>query len=124
MQTEITLVRIYLKEGDHGHRKGLMAEIFALLHDRHRVRGVTAFRGIAGFGSGGEVHSTDLLRLTARLPLVIEFFDTPEVVDAAVLALSDLVADDHMVLWKGSCPSIGSRAQIDPAGEIGEAKAP
>lgn len=124
MPTEITLVRIYLKEGDHGHRKGLMAEIFGLLHDRHKVRGVTAFRGIAGFGSSGEVHSTDLLRLTAKLPLVIEFFDTPEVVDAAILALSDLVPNDHMVLWKGTSPSIGPRAGVDPAGAIGEAKAP
>lgn len=114
MQTEITLVRIYLSEGDHGHGKSLLTEIFGLLHDRHQVRGVTVFRGIAGFGSGGEVHSADLLRLTAKLPLVIEFFDTPEVVDAALLALNGLVPNEHMVLWKGSCLSIGPGARVDP----------
>ena len=107
MQTEITLVRIYLSEGDHGHRKNLMAEILSLLHDRHRVRGVTVFRGIAGFGHDGEVHSADLLRLNAKLPLVIEFFDTPEVVDAAIVALDDLVPSGHLVMWGGTCQTIG-----------------
>ena len=107
MKTEITLVRIYLSEGDHDHGKNVMTEIFALLHDRHQVRGVTVFRGIAGFGSGGEVHSADLLRLTTKLPLVIEFFDTPEVVDAAIAALSELVPNEHLVMWKATCQSIG-----------------
>lgn len=103
MQTEITLVRVYLSEGDHGRRRTLLDEIFSLLHDRHQVRGVTVFRGIAGFGSGGEVHSADLLRLTANLPLVIEFFDTPPVVEAAIQALNGLVPNEHLVMWKANC---------------------
>lgn len=103
MQTEITLVRIYISEGDHGRRKTLLDEIFSLLHDRHQVRGVTVFRGIAGFGSGGEAHSADLLRLTANLPLVIEFFDTPAVVDAAIHALDGLVPGEHLLMWKAQC---------------------
>ncbi len=103
MQTEITLVRIYISEHDHGRRGTLLKEIFSLLHDQHRVRGVTVFRGIAGFGSGGEVHAADLLRLTASLPLVIEFFDTPRVVDAAVAALSGLVSAEHLVMWRANC---------------------
>ena len=115
MQTEITMVRIYLSEGDHGHGKSLMTEIFGLLHDRHQVRGVTVFRGVAGFGSGGEVHSADLLRLTAKLPLVIEFFDMPEVVDAAIVALRDLVPNRHLVMWNARCHSIGTASRVaDP----------
>lgn len=73
MEKDMTLVRIYLSEGDHGVHNGLLDEIMAILHDEHRVNGVTVFRGIAGFGSKGTVHSADLLRLSANLPLVVDF---------------------------------------------------
>ena len=103
MHKEVTVVRIYVSEGDHGRRQSLMEEVFRLLHDRHQVRGVTVFRGVAGFGRSGEVHSSDLLRLTANLPLVIEFYDSPEVVDAALKMLNGLVPPGHVVLWRAAC---------------------
>lgn len=100
MAREVTVVRIYLKETDHGRRKTLMEEILNVLHDQHRVRGVVVFRGIAGFGSSGEVHAADILRLSADLPLVVEFFDDPKVVEAALDLLHDLVPPDHVVQWR------------------------
>ena len=104
MHKDITVVRIYLSEADHGHgHKSLMEEIFSLLHDRHQIHGVTVFRGIAGFGSKGEVHSADLLRLTANLPLVIEFFDEPQVVEAAIKAIDGLVPPGRIVTWQARC---------------------
>ena len=103
MKKDVTMVRIYISEADHGRRKNLMEEIFALLHDQHRVHGVTVFRGIAGFGIKGEVHSADLLRLTANLPLVIEFFDEPEAIEEALKALNGLVPAGHMVQWTAVC---------------------
>jgi uncharacterized protein len=84
MESEVTIVRIYLSEGDHGRRKNLMQEILNILHDQHRVRGVTVFRGIAGFGNTGEVHAADILRPMVDLPLVIEFFDKPTLVQAVL----------------------------------------
>jgi uncharacterized protein len=99
MPDQVTVVRIYLSEADHGHRRNLMREILALLRDQHKIHGVTVFRGIAGFGASGEVHAADLLRLTADLPLVIEFFDKPALVDAAVTALNGLVPESHMISW-------------------------
>ncbi len=103
MSKNIIVVRIYISEADHGRRKSLMQEIFSLLHDQHRVKGVTVFRGIAGFGKSGEVHSSDLLRLTADLPLVIEFFDKPEVVQAALKILNGLVPAGHIVSFEAKC---------------------
>jgi PII-like signaling protein len=100
---DVTVTRIYLKEADHGKRKTLMEEILSILHDQHRVRGVVVFRGIAGFGSKGEVHAADMLRLTVDLPIVIEFFDQPQVVAAAVKLLEDLVPADHIVQWAAQC---------------------
>lgn len=99
MNKQMILVRIYLSEADHGRKHNLLDEIMEVLHDRHRVHGVTVFRGIAGFGSKGAVHSADLLRLTQRLPLVVEFFDEPATVEAALAALGDLIPSGHLVSW-------------------------
>lgn len=103
MATEVTMARIYLSEGDHGDHTTLMQEILNILHDQHRVRGVTVFRGIAGFGHTGEVHAADLLRLMVNLPLVIEFFDSPDVVEAVMPILTKLVPPDRIVSWEATC---------------------
>jgi uncharacterized protein len=99
MANDILMVRIYLSEADHGRRKTLMREILTLLQDRHAVQGVTVFRGIAGFGAGGEIRADDILRLNVDLPLVIEFFDEPKVAEAAIHLLDDLVPGGHIVSW-------------------------
>jgi PII-like signaling protein len=103
MQKEMTMVRIYLREADHGRHNGLLQEIMSILHDEHRVHGVTVLRGIAGFGRHGEIHSADLLRLNVHLPLVIEFFDEPEIIDAAITALGDLAPNGHLLRWTVLC---------------------
>ena len=107
MLREVMVVRIYLKETDHGRRRTLMEEILNILHDQHRVHGVVVFRGIAGFGSSGEVHAADILRLSADLPLVIEFFDEPKVVEAALGLLHDLVPPDHIIRWPALSEATG-----------------
>ena len=99
MANDVLMARIYLSEADHGRRKTLMQEILALLQDRHAVQGVTVFRGIAGFGAGGEVRADDILRLNVDLPLVIEFFDEPKVAEAAIHLLDNLVPGGHIVSW-------------------------
>ncbi|HTT84637.1 MAG TPA: DUF190 domain-containing protein [Rhizomicrobium sp.] len=103
MHSEVTMVRIYIKEADHGKHGNLMQEILRLLHDQHRVAGITVFRGIAGFGASGEVHSADILRLNVDLPLVVEFFDEPKVVDAVLKLIRDMVPGEHIVRWPATC---------------------
>ncbi len=99
MESDIKIARIYLSEADHGKRKNLMEEIVTTLHDQHRVRGVTVFRGIAGFGDGGTIHAADILRLTVDLPLVVEFFDEPAIVDAVLAQLSESIRGHPVVTW-------------------------
>jgi PII-like signaling protein len=103
MAIEVTVVRIYLHEADHGRRKNLMQEILSLLHDQQRVKAVTVFRGIAGMGDAGEVHATDILRLMVDLPVVIEFFDEPKVVEAVLGLLNDRIPAGHIVSWQATC---------------------
>ncbi len=94
------VVRIYLREAEHGRRKTLMQEVLNILHDQQRVQGVIVFRGIAGLGDSGEVHASDMLRLTVDLPLVIEFFDQPSVAQAALALLDGLVPAGHILSWR------------------------
>ncbi len=94
------VVRIYLRENDQGRRKNLMQEVLNILHDQQRVQGVVVFRGIAGLGEGGEVHATDMLRLNVDLPLVVEFYDKPEVVAAALQLLEGLVPGENILSWR------------------------
>ena len=114
MDTEVVVVRVYLKETDHGRRKTLMEEILNILHDQHRVHGVVVFRGIAGFGSKGEVHAADILRLTVDLPIVIEFYDEPAVALAAMDLLSGLVPPGHLVHWHASCRNFPQTQPAQP----------
>lgn len=93
-QTEVTMVRIYLTEGDHQLR-----QLLDFLHQQEQVRGVTAFRGIAGFGKSGKVHESSLLDISLDLPLVIEFFDLPEKVEQVLQDLNKLIEPGHVVSW-------------------------
>jgi hypothetical protein len=100
MEQEVMIVRVYLSEADHGKKKTLMQEVLNLLHDQHRVQGVIVFRGIAGFGDTGEVHASDMLRLNVDLPLVVEFFDAPQVAAAAITLLEAMVPAGHIMSWR------------------------
>ena len=93
--TEVTVVRIYLSEG-HAQLENLLKR----LHDWEHVRGVTVFRGIAGYGDSGKIHTTKLVDLSLDLPLVVEFFDTPEKVEAIVEHLRPELKPGHMLSWR------------------------
>lgn len=90
----VTMVRIYLTEGEH-----LMKQLLSRLHDEEKVRGVTVFRGISGFGKSGKMHSSDLIDLGLDLPLVIEFFDEPEKVRRILSHLNDVLQPGHVISW-------------------------
>ena len=97
---EMTMVRIYALEGERKRHRSLADEIFERLHKEHRVKGITQFRGISGFGSHGVVHHADLARLNIHLPIVIEFFDQTEIVEEALIWIRELVDRDKIVTWK------------------------
>ena len=92
--TEVSVVRIYLTEGEH-----LLKTLLKRLHDEEQVRGVTVFRGISGFGKSGKMHASTLLDLSLDLPLVIEFFDLPERVERILDDLRDLIEPGHAITW-------------------------
>lgn len=93
-QTTVTMVRIYLSE-----EKAHLEQLLKQLQEVEQLRGVTVFRGISGFGSGGEVHSAGLLDLSLNLPIVVEFFDTPQKVKKVLEDLVETVDPAHIVSW-------------------------
>lgn len=92
--SEVTVVRIYLTEGEKR-----LKTLLARLHDEEKVRGVTVFRGISGFGRSGVVHSSTLLDLSLDLPVVIEFFDSPETVSRILGHLKIELPAGHVLTW-------------------------
>jgi len=91
---QVTMVRIYCTEGEHK-----MREILDYLHDVEKVAGVTAFRGVAGFGRSGKMHTASLLDLSLDMPVVIEFFDRPDRVARVVEHLRTQIDPGHLVYW-------------------------
>lgn len=93
-QEQVTMVRLYLTEGQHQQE-----HLMSLLHDDEKVQGVTAFRGVAGFGHSGKLHSSTLLDLSLDMPLIIEFFDEPEKVQRVLEHLNKIFKPGHIVSW-------------------------
>ena len=91
---KVTVVRIYCTEG-----QGKLKDILSRLHDDYHVRGVTVFRGVAGFGASGELHSSSLLDISLDLPQVIEFFDEQQKVAGILSDLSSSFEPGHVVSW-------------------------
>ncbi len=91
----VTVARIYLREGEHQ-----LATLIKLLHDEEKVSGVTVLRGIGGFGPDGQVHVASLMDLSLDLPLIVEFYDTPERVETILLHLETHMGLSHVVTWQ------------------------
>ena len=91
----VTFVRIYLTEAD-----ATLDPLLKRLHDEERVRGVSVFRAVSGFGGSGVMHSTSLVDLSLNLPVTVEFFDSPQKVEAILEHLSDTLEGGHIVRWQ------------------------
>ena len=85
-------VTVYINEDAKYHHGSLYEAILELLRRKH-VAGVTASRGIAGFGSGGILHTQRTESLAEHLPIRIEFIDTSDAIEALLPELRDMVGD-------------------------------
>jgi len=95
MNSDVTMVRIYLTEGETQ-----LKTLLRRLHDWEKLRGVTVFRGISGYGDSGVIHGTQLIDLSLNLPMVVEFFDDTDKIDAIWAHLQEIIKPGHMVRWQ------------------------
>ena len=91
--TDIVFVRVYITESSH-----LVNSILQHLKTEVKIRGVSVFRAISGYGETGD-YSTSMLDLSLNVPLAIEFFDHKDKVDVALEYLCTKVKYEHIVFW-------------------------
>lgn len=92
---DVLMVRIYITEASH-----LLNKIVDYLKKETKIRGVSVFRAISGFGETGN-HTTSLIDLSLNLPLVVEFFDDDKnKIEIALEHLNTMVKPEHIVLWE------------------------
>ena len=91
MRTEEDGMRVvvFLTEDDRVGHRGLHQVIL----ERARadgIAGATLWRGIEGFGSFGNLRTNRFPDSTTGLPLVLEFIDSPDQIEAFLPVLKDL----------------------------------
>jgi len=82
-------VSIYVSEGSTRHGVSTSSAILDFLFYRG-VAGASVLKGVAGFGADHHMHSTGIVEISDRLPLIIEFIETPEKVNAILGKLEEL----------------------------------
>lgn len=92
---DVLIVRIYVTEASH-----LLNKIIDYLKKDVKIRGISVFRAISGFGETGS-HTASLLDLSLDLPLTVEFFDDDiSKIEKALDHLGTIIKPEHIVSWQ------------------------
>lgn len=83
-------VSIYVTEGETHHGVAVASSILDFLFYRG-VSGATVLKGVAGFGADHHLHTASLVEISDRLPVKVEFIETPEKVSELMGKLQELV---------------------------------
>lgn len=87
-----TRVRFYLGEDDRWHGRSLAQALIGRLR-KAGAAGGTVFRGVAGFGVHLQMHSAVSESTSLKLPIIVEWIDTPERVERLLPELSAMVTE-------------------------------
>jgi len=89
MAREAIKVSVYINETDEWNHRPLHLEVLRMLHQQG-LAGGTVLHAVAGFTGKGRVETTSLVDAGGKLPLVIEFIDTPENVERVMPVLKKM----------------------------------
>ena len=90
-----SLLQIFIGEKSRFENKPLY-EWLAKKAQEQGLAGVTIIRGMEGFGSHKEIHSSKMLDLSFNLPIIVHIVDTNEKIESFVNLL-DTVIDDGLI---------------------------
>ena len=94
---EATLVRVFIGESDQWRHQPLALAVVERLR-KEGYSGATVLRGVAGFGARSVLHTTQILRLSEDLPVVIETVEAHERVEALLAILDEMVPEGLVTL--------------------------
>jgi hypothetical protein len=94
---EQVLVRVFVGESDKWRHQPLSIALVERLRSEG-FAGATVFHGVAGFGARSVLHTSQILRLSEDLPVVIEIVDSREHVDRLVPILDEMVTEGLVTL--------------------------
>lgn len=108
---EQVLLRIFIGEsdrcGDGTYRGMALHEAILRMLREEGFAGATVLRGMAGFGASAKIHTMDILRLSADLPVVIEAVDSNDRVEAVLPKLDGMIGGGlvtiervHVILYR------------------------
>jgi len=81
---------IYLDENAKLHGKPVYEAVLDILAQR-KISGVSVFRGVAGYGSHGKLHTAKILELSTALPIKIEVVDSEEMINIIMAEVCSVV---------------------------------
>ena len=96
---EAVLLRVFLGESDRWEHKPLYEAIVLKARELH-LAGATVLRGPMGFGKSSRLHTAKILRLSADLPIVIEFVDSEEKIQSFLPVLDQMMGGGLLTLEK------------------------
>lgn len=96
---EMTLMRIFLGEGDRWQHQPLYEALVELLR-REGFAGATVLKGAMGFGAHSVTHTDRILRLSGDLPVVVEVVESQAKIDAVLPQLDTMLTGGMVTLEK------------------------
>lgn len=81
---------IYVDENEKYHSKPAYEAVLNVLAQR-KIAGASVFRGMAGYGSEGKLHTTKILELSTTLPVKIEVVDSEEMISVIMAEICSIV---------------------------------
>lgn len=97
LPSKVKRVTIYVNEADEWHHKPVHLEILRYLQQQGCAGG-SVLRGVAGFTKSAGVVTTSLVDAGGKLPLVIEYIDSPETVERVLPHLREIVGNRLITL--------------------------
>ncbi len=82
-------VTLYLSDGAKHHGVPVYTSLLDFLF-KSGIAGATVFKGVAGFGAKHRIHSAHILEISDHLPVVIQFIESREKVEAILPELEKL----------------------------------
>ncbi|HAD03468.1 MAG: hypothetical protein A2091_05910 [Desulfuromonadales bacterium GWD2_61_12] len=96
---EMTLMRIFLGEGDRWQHQPLYEALVELLR-REGFAGATVLKGAMGFGAHSVTHTDRILRLSGDLPVVVEVVESQAKIEAILPQLDTMLKGGMVTLEK------------------------